>query len=357
MASFGNISSMEITGAVATTLKQEEQSGVSHTALVVVRNTFIDVYTPPQRKRCQSMPPTIGSAVTAMAACLQLLPPPSKEDLSKPSAGGDASTDASSALGGSPRGGEAAQDAYDLDDRFLLESEPSSPASTPTWRPASPPPVASAEHGEPAEPPPPPSPCEGPVRSPLNARAKLWSPAAAMAVPAIPANPGTRLLHFTAETQRVLEGVLASVRRVEGCMAAEMCWEHAPGRTARCTLLAQLAPGQQHQRSHTEGRLLAAAEAAVAAAVERAAGVALLGAQQAPFRREPGGFGAVLGELHDETRACWSMYATGFCKRKGACRWKHPQASVAFQFSVVAAPTPPACVVLVPVHLQQAPRS
>jgi len=307
-------------------------------ATVVVRNTFIDVYTEPRRNRCNSMPASFGVDSDGIVGCWETSPwktPLSPtSDASPPST--DASTDAS--------GESAAGDCKEVDDLevFMPTFEGTDPTDTVSLRvalappPAPPPEDSNHDTGQSLA-------GRSPVRSALNSRAKAWSPTSTAAA------AGHRLQTFQAECQIVMNEIKAGVRHIHGGMDVELQWDGLSGRNSICKLTALCPEGLWGFTEHVK----VAAQDVVVGATDRSASVCLIGGNRAPLVAEPQGFRAVFGEMRDKTRACWSMYSLGFCRRGGACRWKHPQAIVSFQFTVATVATPQPCLVYMSSQLQQ----
>jgi hypothetical protein len=53
--------------------------------------------------------------------------------------------------------------------------------------------------------------------------------------------------------------------------------------------------------------------------------VYILGYAAQPFVSKSQGFVAILGDMQDDTQACWDMYSKGKCSRDCVCRWQHPE--------------------------------
>lgn len=51
----------------------------------------------------------------------------------------------------------------------------------------------------------------------------------------------------------------------------------------------------------------------------------IMGYAVKPFITKAEGFVTILGDMQDESRACWDMYSKGTCCREGECRWEHPE--------------------------------
>lgn len=60
-------------------------------------------------------------------------------------------------------------------------------------------------------------------------------------------------------------------------------------------------------------------------ASRRSKTVYLMGAGATPFVPTSHGFVAMLGEMADQSQACWDVYMQGCCWREATCRWQHPQ--------------------------------
>jgi len=282
----------------------------SEPTMVVVRNTFIHVCPKPQMNRCNSLPAMLDAMT--LDGANDAAPLPSK--ISAVSM--DASTDAS---------GES-KETVDVE-----ESPPPSPhvlaVPTAPWTPAIALTPKSSNSGE------------GLGRSPLSSKAKAWTP--------ISTEAKSGAISFHTQAQLVIEEVQAAVRLFRHCAGAEFCWG-GPGRAFVCTLTALLPA----ELSYLVERLLSTAKEAIIAAAAKSTGVFLIGCRQMPFTAMPQGFYATLGEMCDQSQACWSMYNRGFCNRNGECRWKHPQASVSFNFTVALAATAP-CLMYTPSPQQE----
>jgi len=76
--------------------------------------------------------------------------------------------------------------------------------------------------------------------------------------------------------------------------------------------------------SHKED-LLSVAKEALFGATSISKDVYILGYAAKPFVCRSMGFVTMLGNMHDESKACWDLYSKGFCHRDCACRWEHPE--------------------------------
>jgi len=180
----------------------------------------------------------------------------------------------------------------------------------------------------------------GAGRSPLSSKAKAWTPSSASgstqnrpeAIPEVP--NAFHMQTFQEELQSVLEEVKTTVMFSGCCQDATIRWEgplHMP--------ICRMTVTQQAEQWCLMERLKTTAKEAMLSATSKSAKVFLIGCKQMPFTARPQGFCATLSEMEDEAEACWHMYNMGCCKRQNACRWKHPQTSVAFNFDIVVAQT------------------
>lgn len=51
----------------------------------------------------------------------------------------------------------------------------------------------------------------------------------------------------------------------------------------------------------------------------------IMGYAAKPFITKAEGFVTILGDMQDESRACWDLYSKGSCCRECECRWEHPE--------------------------------
>jgi len=51
----------------------------------------------------------------------------------------------------------------------------------------------------------------------------------------------------------------------------------------------------------------------------------IMGYATKPFIAKAQGFLTMIGDMQDDTRACWDFYSKGICTRDCACRWEHPE--------------------------------
>lgn len=80
--------------------------------------------------------------------------------------------------------------------------------------------------------------------------------------------------------------------------------------------------------------LLSLAKNALAGATRDSNTVYTMGYAAKPFFSKPDGFVTILGDMHDEAKACWDLYSKGFCTRDCNCRWQHPKCLMPFNIVV-----------------------
>jgi hypothetical protein len=56
--------------------------------------------------------------------------------------------------------------------------------------------------------------------------------------------------------------------------------------------------------------------------------VYIMGYAAKPFMARSRGFVVMLGDMQDESVACWDLYSKGSCRHDCACRWQHPECLV-----------------------------
>merc|ERR1719247_2689079 len=81
---------------------------------------------------------------------------------------------------------------------------------------------------------------------------------------------------------------------------------------------------KEEQKAHKE-YLLTLAKNAIFNATSRSNTAYIMGYAGNPFATKEHGFVAILGDMQDETRACWDFYSKGMCTRDCGCRWEHPE--------------------------------
>lgn len=74
-----------------------------------------------------------------------------------------------------------------------------------------------------------------------------------------------------------------------------------------------------------EDYYLTIAKNALTEAAKQSRLVYIMGSGETPFVSKSLGFTTTLGEMADQTKACWDVYTQGVCWRESSCRWRHPQ--------------------------------
>lgn len=80
--------------------------------------------------------------------------------------------------------------------------------------------------------------------------------------------------------------------------------------------------------------LLNLAQSALFGATNDSNTVYIMGYAAKPFFSKPNGFVTILGDMQDESRACWDFYSKGFCTRDCACSWEHPECCMPFNIVI-----------------------
>jgi len=70
--------------------------------------------------------------------------------------------------------------------------------------------------------------------------------------------------------------------------------------------------------------ILATAKHALSAISNMSKNMYILGYAASPSVAKSSGFLTLVGNMKDETKACWVLYSKGVCSRDGSCRWQHP---------------------------------
>jgi hypothetical protein len=72
--------------------------------------------------------------------------------------------------------------------------------------------------------------------------------------------------------------------------------------------------------------LLTLAKNALFTSTGNSGNVYIMGYAEKPFIKKSEGFVTILGDMQDESRICWDLYAKGVCSRADCtCRWEHPE--------------------------------
>lgn len=74
--------------------------------------------------------------------------------------------------------------------------------------------------------------------------------------------------------------------------------------------------------------ILSVAKSALFSATNNSNSVYILGYASKPFISKSQGFLTMLGDMQDESAACWDLYSKATCRHECACRWQHPECLV-----------------------------
>jgi len=74
--------------------------------------------------------------------------------------------------------------------------------------------------------------------------------------------------------------------------------------------------------------LLSLAKDALFTATGNSSMIYIMGYAANPFVSKSQGFVTMVGDMQDETRACWDLYSKGSCSKDCTCRWEHPECLV-----------------------------
>lgn len=74
--------------------------------------------------------------------------------------------------------------------------------------------------------------------------------------------------------------------------------------------------------------ILTLAKSALYSATNNSTTVYIMGYAQKPFQPKSRGFVTLLGDMQDESVACWDFYSKGMCRHDCTCRWTHPECLV-----------------------------
>lgn len=80
--------------------------------------------------------------------------------------------------------------------------------------------------------------------------------------------------------------------------------------------------------------LLTVAKSALFNATSGSNSCYIMGYANKPFITTSTGFLTMLGDMQDESRACWDLYSKGMCSRECTCRWEHPECFVPLKIVV-----------------------
>jgi len=84
-----------------------------------------------------------------------------------------------------------------------------------------------------------------------------------------------------------------------------------------------LSPKEELQ-SHKD-HLINLAQSALFSASNNSHTLYIIGYANKPFISTSTGFITTVGDMQDESKACWDLYSEGMCTRDCKCRWEHPE--------------------------------
>lgn len=92
---------------------------------------------------------------------------------------------------------------------------------------------------------------------------------------------------------------------------------------------------QQGMAMH-KNYLLALAKTALYSATNNSGSVYIMGYAAKPFHLKSQGFMTLLGNMQDESAACWDLYSKGKCRHDRTCCFAHPECIVPLNVAVQA---------------------
>lgn len=273
---------------------------------VLTKNTFIEMRPVQEERRCGSVPASSRLAGLGLQDRCEVSAKTSPR-LSVGASCEDGSTEA---------GTDSASAASDEDLASMALASASMPAmgsadqasdakaALASWLPG----IFSGENSDIAGgcPPPPPH------RGKLSSRAKAWTPL----VPATPGGARPVDGRFRYQCGFVADYVKVALT-ANACAVSAEAVEGPHGWAIKVHVRAK-------DLCHKEWLLLQAKEALLRAA-ERSDNVYVMGYRARPFVSTLPGFDAKLGAMVDTDKACWDVFAQGYCGRGASCRWQHPE--------------------------------
>jgi len=90
---------------------------------------------------------------------------------------------------------------------------------------------------------------------------------------------------------------------------------------------------KEEVQSHKD-YLISLAQSQLFSATNVANTLYITGYAKKPFTTTKTGFITTLGDMQDESRACWDLYSEGMCTRACKCRWEHPECYMPVRFVI-----------------------
>lgn len=259
-------------------------------ALVVIKNTFIDVPTTVEAaptRRSNSVPPALRLCALEpnVEAAGDVLPAPGKSlETSR-------GRDSSPALVAKPYTASEASTEEPVEEEDSSSADIASVAEVARCAI----PLATTTTPEPS-------------RMKLSSKAKAWEPAMTLQDPALDA--------FAVEVEQLMSRTKLAVETAASAAGVESV----------------IATGWQGSALQIRIRqdyvamaevVLTIAKQALLQSADLSAATYVLGYKGQPFQPQLGGFVATVGALWDTSHACWDTYMWGCCNRSN-CRWQHP---------------------------------
>lgn len=82
--------------------------------------------------------------------------------------------------------------------------------------------------------------------------------------------------------------------------------------------------GPVEELKHQKDCLVTRAQNSLLSATSSSNTACIMGCSVKPFTTKSQGFITMIGDMQDETRACWDLYSKGICPKGCECRWDHP---------------------------------
>lgn len=120
--------------------------------------------------------------------------------------------------------------------------------------------------------------------------------------------------------QDVADIAMAAVATLSGCAYAdkvEAFKDQCQGWTVEVAPKEELKPQREHLLQLAKNALFNAAASSKTAYI--------MGNASKPFVAKSQGFVTMVGDMQDESKACWDFYSKGFCTRGCECKWAHAE--------------------------------
>jgi len=143
----------------------------------------------------------------------------------------------------------------------------------------------------------------------VKSKARAWTPSTT--------GPNVSM----AEQQRIVHEMMTVMAAVRGTVLGSglVVGAEALQSTESISFTCWLNQEQMHHRE----QLIYLIKDTLLRSTEVSKQIFILGYLARPFVDMPLGFVSMLGAMQNEERACWDVFAQGFCWRKNQCRWQH----------------------------------